>query len=340
MQRKKQQKKNVETRSQNRNSRLKDCSAKRIFGDPILCAQFINGYVDIPLLKEVSPEDIEDVSNRYVHLYTEERNSDVVKKVAVRDADGRKTSFYIVSLIEHKNQVDYNVTMQMLRYMVCIWEEYEKEMEKRHKGISKTKDFRYPPILPILFYDGVWNWTAPTQLKERIFLSDALLKYIPDFDCIMIQLKDYSNEELMKRKDELSLVMLIDKLKSAEDFAELAREVEYIHRITEEAPEYLLDIISQIIEVLLRKLNVSETEIDAFTGKIKERNMAEFLANFKGYDVQATRAEVREEGIENFIFASIDYGVTKEMAAQQLIKRFGLTEIDAAEKLKQYWKRK
>lgn len=335
-----------------RNTKRKDSSAKMIFGDPVLCAQFLNGYVDIPMLKEVKPEDIEDVSNRYVHMFTEERNSDVVKKVCVKDERGEKTSFYIVSLIEHKNQVDYNVTMQILRYMVYIWEEYEKEMEKKQKGISKTKNFRYPPVLPILFYDGTNNWTATTQLRERILLSDALLRYIPDFDCILIQLKDYSNQELMKRKDELSIVMMIDKLRSAEDFTTLEEEVDsaYIQRIVEETPEYLLNIISQIADVLLTKLNVSEDEIEEFTEKIKERKMAEFLANFKGYDVQATRAEARREGlregreemrkeaIEKFILASMDFGVTKEKVIEQLIKRYDLTEQDAKEEMAKHRK--
>lgn len=113
------------------NSKRKDSSAKLIFGDPVLCAQFLDGYVDIPMLKNVRPEEIEDVSNRYVHMFTEERNSDVVKRIYVKDENGKEMPFYLISLIEHKNQVDYNITMQILRYMVYIWEEYEKEMEKK-----------------------------------------------------------------------------------------------------------------------------------------------------------------------------------------------------------------
>lgn len=50
--------------------------------------------------------------------------------------------------------------------MAFIWEDYEREQEKKHKGISKTKNFRYPPVLPILFYDGIENWTAATRLTE------------------------------------------------------------------------------------------------------------------------------------------------------------------------------
>ena len=110
------------------NSKWKDSSGKIIFEDPILCAQFLRGYVDVPILKDVQPEDIEDVTNRYVHMFTEERNSDVVKKVHIGTEE---TPFYLISLIEHKSQVDYNVIMQLLRYMVCIWTDYEKECNRK-----------------------------------------------------------------------------------------------------------------------------------------------------------------------------------------------------------------
>ena len=122
------------------NSKRRDGSAKLIFGDPILCSQFLKKYIPVPLLKDVQPEDIEDVTERYVHMFTEERDSDVVKKVHMKDGEN---TFYLVSLTEHKSNVDYNVVMQVLRYMVFIWEEYEREMNREHEGISRTKGFRY-----------------------------------------------------------------------------------------------------------------------------------------------------------------------------------------------------
>ena len=47
------------------NKKVKDSGARLIFGDPILCAQFLRGYTDIELLKDVRPEDIEDVTGSY-----------------------------------------------------------------------------------------------------------------------------------------------------------------------------------------------------------------------------------------------------------------------------------
>ena len=37
------------------NAHAKDNAAKIVFGDPVLCAQFLKGYTDIPLFKEIKP---------------------------------------------------------------------------------------------------------------------------------------------------------------------------------------------------------------------------------------------------------------------------------------------
>lgn len=81
-----------------RNSKVKDRSSKIIFEDPILCSQFLRGYVDIPILKDVKPEDIEDVTERFVHMFTEERNSDIVKKVHTKINDTPLYGFHMGGL--------------------------------------------------------------------------------------------------------------------------------------------------------------------------------------------------------------------------------------------------
>ncbi|MCM1539118.1 MAG: Rpn family recombination-promoting nuclease/putative transposase [bacterium] len=40
------------------------------------------------------------------------------------------TELYAVALIEHKSYVDYDVAMQLLRYMICIWYDWAKKQEK------------------------------------------------------------------------------------------------------------------------------------------------------------------------------------------------------------------
>ena len=216
------------------NSQVADSSSKLFFDEPVLCAQFIRDYVDLPCMKDIRPEDIEDVSEQFVPLFAAERNADRVKRVNVQ---GREP-FFLVSLIEHKTGIEYDVCMQIFRYMIYIWETYEKEAEKQKKGITKLKD---PPILPIIYYEGSKQWTAPLNFRSRISQGDVFGKYIPDFQYYLVPLCQYSNKELLEKGDEMSLVMLINKLQTKEDIEEFRKiSPERIEEIVQGPPEHLL----------------------------------------------------------------------------------------------------
>ena len=336
-------------RLQRQGRKLRDSSGKLIFQDPILCAQFLRGYVDIPMLKDVQPGDIEDETERFVHLFTEERNSDVVKRIRLKE---QKMPFYLISLIEHKSNVDYNVVMQIFRYMTFIWEDYEKEQERKQEGVSRTKGFRYPPVLPIVYYEGTGKWRAAIRLHERVLFGDMLGEYVPDYRCIMVQLNQYTNRMLMEKEDELSIVMMLNKLHGTEDFAVLKDEVpsSYLERVTADTPEYLLSFMGQLTEILLSRLNVPREEAERFADQVKERRMGELFANFKGYDVQETRRVARKEGItegiergrkegkEEGIIQTIKHlKGTLETAAQELAVQCGMSEEEALETVRKYW---
>ena len=62
--------KGVPRKKQINNSKHHDSSSKLIFGNAELCSQFLRNYMDIPLLKNVRPEDIEDVTERYIPMFT------------------------------------------------------------------------------------------------------------------------------------------------------------------------------------------------------------------------------------------------------------------------------
>lgn len=112
---------------------------KKNGSNAVLCSQFLRDNVDILVLKNV------------------------------RHNGEKEQQIYMISLIEHKSRV---IAMQLLRYMQCIWTEYGKEMERKTEGITKRKSFRYPPILPIVYYEGEERWTADLHLKDRILMNE------------------------------------------------------------------------------------------------------------------------------------------------------------------------
>lgn len=274
------------------NSKHHDSSSKLIFGNAELCSQFLRNYMDIPLLKNIRAEDIEDVTERYIPMFTEERNSDTVKRIRISEKD----TLFFVTLIEHKTKVDYNVSMQLLRYMVYIWEDYEKEMEKKKKGISKTKNFRYPPILPIVYYEGSGKWTAPCNIRDRIYFDEAFEPFTPRFFYKLVQLNAYSVDELVEKKDELSLLMLINRLQSIAAFRELNLPKDYLKDLSENSTDELLDIIARVTASMLRHLHLPEEEVSEFTDQVKERDMAVLFEYFEDVDLPAERKKAREAG--------------------------------------------
>ena len=359
------------------NSKISDSSSKIIFEDNILCSQFLRDYIELPYLKDIQPEDIEDVSEQYVPLFAEERNADRVKKVSIR----KENPFFLISLIEHKSATDYNVSMQIFRYMVYIWENYAKEAEKLHKGITRQAEFKYPPILPIVYYEGSGKWTVPLDFKSRIMEGDAFGKYIPDFEYYMVPLRSYSNEELLEKKDEISLVMLINRMQNNKDIESFRRlPEEKVNEILKETPEHLLDIISNILRAFLLRMNLPEEETEELVGKVKEKKMGYLFENMEKIDIQEERriaAEARKEaeeakreveearrkveearrktekaereteevkkkaeekGIRLFIEGYQELAASKQLTVEKLTEKFGLSEKDANAKILLYWK--
>ena len=119
------------------NSKTYDSGGKLAFENPTLCSQLLNDYSNIDILKSVRSEDIEDVTERFIPLFTEERNADVVKKVHLPDGE----DLFVLSLIEHKSDVDFDVVMQMYRYMTFIWEDFASRLRRRTRALLRLKFF-------------------------------------------------------------------------------------------------------------------------------------------------------------------------------------------------------
>ena len=272
-----------------------DIQSKTIFQNPLLCSQFLRNYVDHPMLKDIKPEDIEDYTDRFVSYFGVEYEADTVKKIRIRDEKGEEFEFFMISLIEHKTDVDYNVVVQLLKYMACIWAEYEKQFGADYKDQVKTKSFRYPPILPVVYHEGSDTWTAPMHLKERIFMYEIFEEYIPNFTYCLVDNHKFTNQELLDFRDEMSLIMLLNKIQTKADLSEFVHiPNEEINRIVKESPEAVIDIIAMVMQALCTKLNLSSQETKECVKKVRTRNLGYFWANMEKIDVQASQAELKE----------------------------------------------
>lgn len=276
---------------------VRDVNSREIFKNSTLASQFLRNYTNIPLFANVQPEDIKDVSGKYRAFLGVEYEADTIKKVYIRDTEGMlEKEVYVISLIEHKSDIDYDVAMQLLRYMTVIWQDYKKTQDKKIKNSSKRKDFRYPLIVPIVYYEGSKKWTADFQLKDRIEFAEQMGKYIPDFSYEVVSVSQYTNEELSMKRDEMSLIMMINKIQTPEDcenFRKLSEDL--VNSIYGNAPQAIKEIYQKILWALLIKMNVPVDEAEEMMGEIGGRGMGYLFENMEKMDIQAERQNTQRE---------------------------------------------
>ena len=95
------------------------------------------------------------------------------------------------------------------------------------------------------------------QLKDRIEFAEQMEKYIPDFPYEVVSVSQYKNEELSMKRDEMSLVMLINKIQTPEDCEDFRKvSEELVNSIYSNAPEAIKEIYKKILWTLLIKMNV------------------------------------------------------------------------------------
>ncbi len=54
------------------------------------------------------PEDITDVTERFIPMFTEERNADVIKQVRIGMGEGNDDNYIFIALIEQESSFSHH----------------------------------------------------------------------------------------------------------------------------------------------------------------------------------------------------------------------------------------
>jgi predicted transposase YdaD len=105
---------------------------------------------------------------------------------------GKPVLLYV--LCEHKSEVDKWTLLQLLRYMVRIWEQVLSQ---------KPVPVELPVIIPVIVHHSESGWTAATRFQELFGLvvnEDAVLRRLtPDFEAVVDDISHRSDAELRAR---------------------------------------------------------------------------------------------------------------------------------------------
>ena len=165
-----------------------------------------------------------------------------------------------------------------------IGQEKMNEANKR-----KTENKRHQHI-PVVYYEGKKAWTADRHFRGRIAKDNLFQDWIPDFCYEVVRIHDYSNEELLERGNEMSLIMLFNKIQDTVDLAEFLKlPQDKLDRKVKDTPETVLDVIVSVMESLCMKVGASEEETEECVQKVKERKMGYMFEHMEKMNIQEER---------------------------------------------------
>lgn len=125
-----------------------------------------------------------------------QQESDLVYLLPFRDEDSRGSpqTVMVYILVEHQSTVDPLMGLRLLSYMCQIW-----NTQRRAYMQSETppSDWRFQPIIPVIFYTGEQHWVSPPTLKTVMDLPEALRRFVPTFDVLLLDVKGATDETLM-----------------------------------------------------------------------------------------------------------------------------------------------
>ncbi|MBB4265890.1 Rpn family recombination-promoting nuclease/putative transposase [Roseospira visakhapatnamensis] len=195
---------------------------------------------------------------------------------AVTLTDTRPAFLYV--LLEHKSRPDPRTPLQILGYMLRIWE--------RHVGRDTAKLACLPPILPLVLYHGRARWRVPTSVLDCLDMDDSLRPLVQDLRYTVRDLGRMPPESL-STVPHIRAVLMALRLGTGDD-APLERLVEIVAALPDDS---LLErqVVHYIVRVIGRLTKADWRRVAALAKPDREDTMVSLAA-------QEWRAEGRVEG--------------------------------------------
>ena len=226
---------------------------------------------------KLKAEEIEKYTSSFVSKIFQNREADIVYKYK------NKNIFF---LIEHQTKIDYSMPYRIL--------EYEIEIMKSAIDIRKVKnkEYKLPLVIPIVLYTGKKKWDAKRYLEESQETLDDVKIKAGNYN--LVDINDFTKEELLQGKTLISKMMLLEKSESTEESIEMLEKI--IPNTNKEEKELLKRVISILFGEKIGEEKTKELieKIDGGEGKMLA--LVDMIRNENKMYINMGRKEGRKEG--------------------------------------------
>jgi predicted transposase/invertase (TIGR01784 family) len=209
---------------------------KQLFADSKHVRAFIEGEFPQKFVRQLDLTTLQADESHVVNSEMKEYAADVL--YICRYAG--KTNLRLAFLLEHKSYVPEYPHLQLLRYMLNLWE----------KDVQEKRPLR--PVMPVIVYHGTgqWHLRSFADYFGQGVIDEFLTKFLPSFDYWLTNLQERPKEKIQQQFDaELRAALLLMKfiydpklLEKLEDVFREARDLQH----SEQGQTYLQELILYI----------------------------------------------------------------------------------------------
>ncbi len=231
---------------------------RKMLEDKKEVVKLINKTLNLNNKQKINPEDIEKYTSSFVSQELKNQESDIIYKLKDRN---------IFFLIEHQTKIDYSMPIRILEY------EYEIIKSAIDYKKIKRKAYKIPAVTAIVVYSGdkPWNVERYIEDKQEKLIENEKVKLAKYY---VVDVNNFSKEELLKDESLLSKIMLIEKTRKTNELVkyleEIVKEMNSKKEVyTKEQKDLLITILDLTMkrkigddktEELIKKLRVKEGE--------------------------------------------------------------------------------
>ena len=236
-------------------------------------------------LADLNLESLQLQTGSFVDPDLSEKFSDLLFSVELKEAleDGVNGQALVYFLFEHKSQSDPLTVLQLLSYILRIWE------KRAADGLPLC------PVVPLLVYHGETGWTAARSMAELIPATEGLAGYQIQFQPPLLDLSELDDDQIQGEPVLRNTLRLLKYSRSKQLVDKLG---EILRLIGNSLPEGHLEDWIQAIGIYVMTVNKNidqqqykQTLASILPTQFEPGSLADRL-------LKQGREEGREEGLE------------------------------------------
>jgi predicted transposase/invertase (TIGR01784 family) len=187
---------------------------------------------------------------------------------------------YVYFLFEHKSYPYKKTGYQLLRYMVRIWDEIEKQ-----KKVPPKK----PVIIPFIIYHGrkYKSHNTSNSIKPLFAIFKGTEKYIPDFETVMIDLTSIDDTDLGTNAEQKTFLLALKYSRDTKILQKVPEIIRPFNSLGEKENEYLKVVLfyigsavpkeqmNELLECIKREHKNGDTFMETVADALREEGRAE-----------------------------------------------------------------